>query len=193
MATTAPIAAVIQAEKRIIRIAATHTVLMTRIALGIVFFWFGVLKFFPGASSAEEIAGRTIQTLTLGHMTPHISMPILATWECLIGLGLLSGKFLRATTALLFLQMPGTFLPFFFFPHDVWEHFPYSPSLLGQYIIKNLVLICAGMLVLSTMRGGAVIADPAVAGRATRMQDVFKRFRRRFGKEPEGGAAKKHR
>ena len=192
MNTTAPLEAAAAVETHVTRLAATHIVWMTRVALGIVFFWFGVLKFFPGASSAEEIAGRTIQTLTLGHMTPHLSMPILATWECLIGLGLLSGKFLRLTTALLFLQMPGTFLPFFFFPHEVWQHFPYSPSLVGQYIIKNLVLICAGILVLGTMRGGAVIADPVVAGRATRLQDVFKRFRRRFGKEPEGSAARRH-
>ncbi len=191
MDTAAPIAAA--AEKHVTRLAATHIVWMTRIALGIIFFWFGVLKFFPGVSSAEALAGRTIQTLTFGYMPPHISMPILAAWECCIGLGLLSGKFLRLTTGLLFLQMPGTFLPFVFFPHEVWQHCPYSPSLVGQYIIKNLVLICAGILVLGTMRGGAVIAEPTVASRATRMQDIFKRFRRRFGKEPELVAMKRHR
>ena len=171
-------------EKRIKFLAADNIVTLTRVALGIVFFWFGVLKFFPGASSAEAIAGETITRLTFGLVHPAVSMPILATWECAIGLGLLSGRFLRATMLLMAAQMPGTFLPFLFFPKLTWEHFPYSPSLLGQYIIKNLVLLCAGVLVTATMQGGKVITDPVLAERASHKQGVFARFRRRFGKEP---------
>jgi hypothetical protein len=110
---------------------------------------------------------------------------VLATWECLIGLGLLTGKFLRGTLLLLFLQLSGTFLPLFFFPVETWKHVPYAPTLVGQYIIKNLVLVCAGLLLGGTMRGGTVIADPQVAHKAQRTERIFERFRRRFGLEPK--------
>jgi uncharacterized membrane protein YkgB len=163
---------------------ARQSVLLTRVALGVVFFWFGLLKFFPGQSDAEQLAAQTIFKLTSGHIGPSVSLPVLATWECIIGLGLISGKFLRGTLLLLFLQLPGTFLPLFFFPAQTWKHFPYAPTLLGQYIIKNLVLVCAGLVVAATMRGGKVIADPQVADNAEWVERIFERFRRRFGSNP---------
>jgi uncharacterized membrane protein YphA (DoxX/SURF4 family) len=167
---------------------ARNSVLLTRVALGVVFFWFGILKFFPGQSDAEGLAAQTIFKLTAGHITSSVSLPVLAIWECLIGLGLLSGKFLRGTLLLLFLQLPGTFLPLLFFPAETWKHAPYAPTLLGQYIIKNLVLVCAGLLVGATMRGGRVIADPQVADNAEWVQRIFERFRRRFGSDPKGAS-----
>src|SRR5689334_22677273 len=83
---------------------ARHGITLLRISLGIVFFWFGVLKFFPNLSPAQDLAERTISTLSFGLVTPNISLPVLAAWECLIGLGLISGKFMRATLLLLFVQ-----------------------------------------------------------------------------------------
>ncbi len=163
---------------------ARYGVLLTRTALGIIFFWFGFLKFFPGASAAEALAGRTITRLSLGHVPPAVSMPVLATWECAIGLGLLSGRFVRLTLVLLFLQMPGTFMPLVFFPHETFQRFPLVPTLLGQYIVKNLALICAGILVGATMRGGMIVSDPRVAHSARWLDRVFIRYRRRFGREP---------
>lgn len=58
-----------------------------RIGLGIVFFWFGVLKFFPGLSPAEELVRNTIY-----FVDPSLFIPVLAAWEALIGLGLIFGK-----------------------------------------------------------------------------------------------------
>lgn len=142
---------------------ARRCVMVTRVALGVVFFWFGVLKFVPGLSDAEGLAGRTIATLTMGYVPPHVSLPILAVWECAIGLGFLTGLYTRATILLLLLQLPGTFLPLIFFPAETWKHWPYAPTLEGQYIIKNLVLISAGLLIGATTRGGRVIADPEAA------------------------------
>ena len=150
---------------------ADHSILFLRIALGIVFFWFGFLKFFPNLSSAENLAARTIHNLTGGLIESHTSIIILAIWECLIGLGLVSGKFMRITLALLFLQMPGTILPLFFFPEETFLHFPYSPTLEGQYIIKNLVLIAAGIAIGATVRGGAVVADPEIAEAAKQEEE----------------------
>lgn len=133
---------------------------LARIALGIVFFWFGVLKFFPGLSPAQDLATRTISLLSFGLVGPALSLPILATWECAIGLGFLSGKYLRFAILLLFLQMPGTMLPIVFFPHETFARFPIAPTMEGQYIIKNLVLISTGLIIGATVRGGSLSAQP---------------------------------
>lgn len=138
----------------ITRWMARHGILFLRLSVGVVFFWFGVLKFFPGLSPAEALAGRTIEALTFGVLPPSQSLPILATWECLIGLGLITGVAPRATLLLLFLQMPGTLLPLFFFPAETWIRPPFVPTLEGQYIIKNLVLVSAGIAIGATVRGG---------------------------------------
>ena len=163
---------------------ARYSVRLTRVALGTIFFWFGFLKYFPGMSAAESLAGRTISRLTHGHVGPAVSMPVLATWECAIGLGLITGRFTRVTLVLLFLQMPGTFMPMVFFPRETFQHGPFVPTLLGQYIIKNFALIAAGILVGATMRGGVIVADPRVAQSARWLDAVFVRYRRRFGREP---------
>ncbi|MBK9053204.1 MAG: DoxX family membrane protein [Chloroflexi bacterium] len=139
---------------------ARYGVLLLRISLGIVFFWFGFLKFFPGLSPAQDLATRTIEILTFGLLRPQLSIYILATWECLIGLGLITGWFMRATLLLLFLQMMGTITPIFFFPAEVFTRIPYAPTLEGQYIIKNMVLISAGLVIGATVRGGRLVPEP---------------------------------
>jgi uncharacterized membrane protein YphA (DoxX/SURF4 family) len=139
---------------------AQNGVRLLRISLGIVFFWFGVLKFFPSLSPAEDLAARTIAILTFGLMPASVSVLILAAWECLIGLGLIFGVFMRATLFLLWLQMLGTITPIFFFPHEVFAHIPYAPTLEGQYIIKNIVLVSAGIVIGATVRGGRLEANP---------------------------------
>lgn len=133
---------------------------LLRLSLGIVFFWFGVLKFFPQVSSAQELATRTISVLTGSLMPPSVSLPLLAGWECLIGLGLLLGWGLRSILLLLYVQMLGTLTPIVLFPHEVFPRIPYAPTLEGQYIIKNLVLISAGIVVGATVRGGRMVAEP---------------------------------
>jgi uncharacterized membrane protein YphA (DoxX/SURF4 family) len=151
-------------DARITAFLARASVPTLRIGLGVVFFWFGVLKFFPGLSPAEDLAARTIETLSGGLIHPSVSLPVLAIWECLIGLGLLTGRFLRATLALLMLQMAGTITPLFLFPAETWTHFPYAPTLEGQYIIKNVVLIGAAMVVGGTVRGGRLVPYAGAAG-----------------------------
>jgi uncharacterized membrane protein YphA (DoxX/SURF4 family) len=139
---------------------AEHGLTLMRVALGVVFFWFGVLKFFPGMSPAEALAGRTIETLSFGLVSQQVAVLILAVWECAIGLGLLSGRFLRATLFLLFLQMAGTIMPLFLFPAETWVVFPVAPTLEGQYIIKNAVLVAGAVILGATVRGGQLSARP---------------------------------
>jgi len=139
---------------------AKHGVTLTRIALGLVFFWFGALKFIPGGSPAEDLATRTITRLTGGMITPGLALHLLAAWEVLIGVGLLVGRLLRVTLLLLFVQMMGTLLPLAYFPKETFTRFPWAPTLEGQYIIKNLVLLAAAIVVGATVRGGRLSAEP---------------------------------
>lgn len=139
---------------------ARYGILLLRLSLGVVFLWFGVLKFFPGLSPAEELAGRTIARLTFNEISPQTALFILALWESLIGIGLLFGLYLRATLFLLWVQMLGTITPLFFFPNELFIAFPYAPTLEGQYIFKNIVLVSAGLVIGATVRGGRVVADP---------------------------------
>jgi uncharacterized membrane protein YphA (DoxX/SURF4 family) len=148
-----------QTDDRITIFMRGKGILFLRISLGIVFFWFGFLKFFPGLSPADQIATETISKLTFGVILPDISIIILAVWETLIGIGLLSGKFLRVTLLLLFTQMIGTMSPLFLFPTETFTRFPFVPTLEGQYIIKNIVLISAGLVVGATVRGGRIIEE----------------------------------
>lgn len=149
-------------DDRITRFFATWGILFLRVSVGVVFFWFGVLKFFPGMSPAETLAGDTIQVMTGGMLDRRAALIILAVWESAIGLGLVFGKFLRATLLLLFLQMPGTVMPMVLFPELTFHHFPFSLTLEGQYIVKNLVLISAGIVIGGTVRGGWLTPHPGV-------------------------------
>jgi uncharacterized membrane protein YphA (DoxX/SURF4 family) len=144
-------------DGRITAWMARSGVTVLRISLGVVFFWFGFLKYFPGLSPAETLATDTISILTGGLVTPRAALPILATWECLIGLGLMTGRLLRATLLLLFLQMPGTLLPMVFFPELTFRSVPFVLTLEGQYIVKNLVLVSAGLVIGATVRGGTFV------------------------------------
>jgi len=141
-------------DKRITDWMANYGLLILRIGLGIVFLWFGLLKFFKGLSPAEDLVRNTVY-----FVNPDFFLPVLAAWESLIGIGLITGKFLRITILLLFLQMPGTALPLLILPEKVWTVFPYGLPLEGQYIIKNLVLIGAGLVIGATVRGGRISSE----------------------------------
>ncbi len=149
-------------DRRITRWMADNGITLLRISVGVVFFWFGVLKFVPGLSPADELATRTVHTLTFGIVPPEISRPVLAAWECLIGLGLISGRYMRATLLLLFVQMMGTVTPLVLFPNETWTRFPIAPTLEGQYILKNIVLVTAAIVIGATVRGGKLVDDPAL-------------------------------
>ena len=123
--------------------------LLLRYSLATVFIWFGILK--PlGISPANELVRRTVYWLP-----PETFIPILGWWEVAIGVCLLFRPLLRFAILLLFLQMPGTILPLILLPEVCFTQFPFGLTLEGQYIIKNLTLISAGIVI-----GGTVRAKP---------------------------------
>ncbi len=112
-----------------------------RITLAVVFIWFGSLKVF-GLSPAEDLIAATVYAVP-----PDVFIPILGVWEVCIGLCLLYRPLIRIGLLLLFVQLPGTFLPIVLLPHVVFTAFPYGLTVEGQYIIKNLVIIGAALSV----------------------------------------------
>jgi len=117
-----------------------------RFSLAIIFIWFGYLKVVLD-SPAQELVANTVYWLD-----PKIFIPILGIWEMLIGIFLCFRATIRLAILLLILQMPGTFLPLVLLPDVCFVKFPLILSMEGQYIIKNLVLISAGIVIGGTLR-----------------------------------------
>ncbi|TDD27425.1 DoxX family protein [Kribbella turkmenica] len=115
-----------------------------RVSLGLIFLGFGVLKFFPGASPAEALVMRTLDTLTLGIVEGRNAVLLTALMECFIGLTLVTGKFLRTGLLVLGLSLVGIMSPLVLFFGDL---FPGTPTLEAQYVLKDIVLAAAGLVI----------------------------------------------
>lgn len=124
-----------------------HGRFFLRISLGVIFVWFGLLKVY-GLSPANQMIARMVYWFP-----PEVFIPILGWWEVAIGAGLLVRPLLRLALLLLFLQMPGTMLPLVLLPDVCFSQFPFGLTIEGQYIIKNLVLVSAAIVIGGTVRG----------------------------------------
>ena len=118
-----------------------------RYSLGLIYIWFGILKPF-GLSPAQELVENTVYWFD----NPKTFVPILGWWEVVIGLTMCIKPLIRVSIFLLFIQMPGTFLPLILLPEVCFNNFPFGLTLEGQYIIKNLIIISAALVVGSTVR-----------------------------------------
>tara|TARA_Y100001936_G_scaffold124177_1_gene121475 strand:+ start:835 stop:1272 length:438 start_codon:yes stop_codon:yes gene_type:complete len=120
---------------------------LLRYSLGIIYIWFGALK--PlGLSPAQELVENTVYWFE----NPKTFVPILGIWEVVIGITMIVKPLIRVSIFLLFIQMPGTFLPLVLFPEVCFTNFPFGLTLEGQYIVKNLIIISAALVVGSTVR-----------------------------------------
>ena len=120
---------------------------LLRYSLAAIFIWFGLLK--PlGMSPAADLVSKTVYWLP-----SDIFIPILGWWEVIIGVCLLFRPLIRLAILLLFLQMGGTVMPLFILPEICYTTFPFGLTLEGQYIIKNLIIISAAMVIGGTVRG----------------------------------------
>ncbi|MCB9798290.1 hypothetical protein H6758_01025 [Candidatus Nomurabacteria bacterium] len=113
-----------------------------RVALGIVFFWFGGLKV-AGVTPVTDLVSQTYS-----FMPTELFMFVLGIWEVLIGLGLLLKKFLRPTLFLLWLQMLGTLFTFVLCPTMFFRvGNPFLLTVEGEFVVKNFVLIAASLVI----------------------------------------------
>lgn len=117
-----------------------------RYAIGIIFLWFGFLKLI-GVSPAMEIVERTVYWVN-----PSWFVPFLGAWEMAIGICFIIKPIVRVGIALLIPQMVGTFLPLILLPGVTFQGNILLPTLEGQYILKNLVIIGAAIAIGSTVR-----------------------------------------
>ena len=153
-----------------------------RVCMGLVFLGFGVLKFFPGISPIENLATRTTTLLTLGMFSGHRAMDFVAGLECVIGICFLTGRFLRVGVWLMAAQMIGAMSPLLLFPGELFPGPLHAPSLAAQYILKDIILIAAGMVIASTWTGARIVAHSQSLRASLRRR--IPRVERRVGPSP---------
>ncbi len=131
---------------------------LMRVSLALVFVWFGLLKVI-GMSPVARLA----ENLAYG-IPPETFVPLLGLWEVAIGVGLLVGRAMRAVLALFWLQMAGTFLILVLRPDVAFQGSnPLLLTLEGEFVIKNLVLISAGVVLGGQLRRKQRAESSAVA------------------------------
>ncbi len=119
-----------------------------RLSAGIIYFFFGLLKFFPDLSPAELLAGQSIMKFSMHMVDANTALWWLAVLECSIGLSFLFNVFMQWLFFLFLFHQASTFLPLFMFPEITFKIAPFAPTLEGQYILKNLISVAAGWTVM---------------------------------------------
>ncbi|MEX1207324.1 MAG: DUF417 family protein [Acidimicrobiia bacterium] len=113
-----------------------------RVSLGIVFVWFGALKVF-GVTPVFDLVAATVYWVD-----PDWFVPALGVAEILIGIGLIGGWLLRWVLLAFVAQMVGTALVFVTLPEVAFhDNNPLKLTVEGEFVIKNLVLLAAGLVV----------------------------------------------
>jgi putative oxidoreductase len=137
---------------RLTDVLAAHSITVLRISLGLVFLAFASFKFVAGASPAEDLAVATVSKLTFGIVSGSAALLMTALTETIIGITLLTGRFVRVGLVVLAGALVGIMSPLVLFPDQMWSGD--GPSLTGQYVFKDIVL-AAGALVVAAHALGA--------------------------------------
>ncbi|HEX8157791.1 MAG TPA: DoxX family protein [Solirubrobacteraceae bacterium] len=136
-----------------------HSMALLRLSLGVVFLAFGALKFFPGVSPAENLVKTTADILTFGLVPGSVALAAVAAVECVIGLCLISGRALRGAIYLLVIQLVGILSPVVLLTARLFSGPHHAPTLEGQYVIKDIVLVAATLVLASTLRGARLQSE----------------------------------
>jgi len=131
-----------------------HSIAILRVTLGVVFLAFGALKFFPGVSPAQNLVESTTDILMFGLVPGAVALVLVATMECVIGLCLISGRAVRSAVYLLIIQLVGILSPLVLLAGRLFDGPHGAPTLEGQYVFKDLILVGAALVVAATVRGG---------------------------------------
>ena len=117
-----------------------------RYSVGIIFVWFGILKTI-GISPAQDLVANTVYWFD----NKIDFVKFLGCWELIIGITMCCKPLIRVSIFLLFMQMPGTFLPLILLPEVCFTNLPIGLTLEGQYIIKNLIIISSALVIGGTV------------------------------------------
>ncbi|HZD15270.1 MAG TPA: hypothetical protein VE196_09140 [Pseudonocardiaceae bacterium] len=155
-----PRAMVEAGEAAIHRWLLRYSIIALRISMGAVYFIFGILKYFPGVSPAQDLALATTHLLSFGLVPAVIpsgvAMVLIATLECAIGLLLLAGRWLRPAICLLGAQLTGILSPAVLLAGRLFAGPHHMPTLEGQYVLKDVILVAVAMVIATTVRGGVL-------------------------------------
>ncbi|MCA0364936.1 MAG: hypothetical protein LCH67_12905 [Bacteroidetes bacterium] len=113
-----------------------------RVALFVVYFWFGILKTI-GVSPATGLVG-DLAHVTLPFLNADQFIVFFGYFEVILGLLWLFPKYTKIAFWMMIFHLITTFLPTVFLPDVAWNQI-FTPSLVGQYIIKNLVILASGI------------------------------------------------
>lgn len=116
-----------------------------RISIAVVFIWFGWLKV-VGISPATPLVDALHNATIVSFMDFNTFMILFGLFEVLIGILFLFEKFSKIAIGLLAIHMVTTIMPLFIIPEATWSSFM-VPTLEGQYIIKNIVIIAAAIAI----------------------------------------------
>lgn len=123
---------------------------LLRVSLGIVFVWFGALKVFD-VTPVTELVGNTVYWVD-----PDWFVPVLGVVEVAVGIGLIARRALRVVLFFFLAQMAGTFLVLVVQPDVAFaDGNIFKLTVEGEFVIKNLVLLAAGLVVGATVRRGS--------------------------------------
>jgi putative oxidoreductase len=133
-----------------------HSITALRIAVGAVFLGFGILKYFPGVSPAQNLTEATTHILFLGLVPGDVAIVMIATLECTIGILLLANRGMRVAVWLLATEFIGILSPLILLSGRLFAGPHHAPTLEGQYCLKDIILSEAQFY--DTSLGGATIA-----------------------------------
>lgn len=141
-------------QQRATELLAKHSIDILRVSLGVVFLAFGALKFIPGASPAEDLVVRTLQTLSFGLVSAQVAMILTAVMECFIGITMITGRLVKLGLVALGAAFLGILSPLVLFFGDL---VPGTPTLEAQYVFKDIVLVAAGLVVAARALGAKLV------------------------------------
>lgn len=137
-------------DEKVILFFRKHGMLISRSALFIIFFWFGVLKVFL-LSPAGPLVSDLLNVTFLGFISPNVFQVLFGLFECVIGIMILIPRLERITFAVLLFHLFTTVMPLWLLPAHGWDGFM-VPSLVGQYIIKNAALLSLGIVLFAHLK-----------------------------------------
>ncbi|MEO7555573.1 MAG: DoxX family protein [Acidimicrobiales bacterium] len=153
------------------RVLVDRSLLVLRWAVGAVFLYFGALKLIPGHSPAEDLVMQTIKAMTFDLAPGRAAVAFTGVIECALGVLLITGWFRRLTIYVLGLELLGILAPLVLLPSRLFAS-PVTPTLEGQYVLKDFTLVAAGMVLAATIRGGRLVPGPHSAQPTSRSAGV---------------------
>jgi uncharacterized membrane protein YkgB len=137
-------------DEKVIMFFRKNGMLISRSALFIIFFWFGILKVFL-LSPAGPLVSDLLNVTFLGFIDANTFNILFGVFECIIGLMILFPRLERITFAVLLFHLFTTVMPLYLLPQHAWDGFM-VPSLVGQYIIKNAALLSLGIVLFAHLK-----------------------------------------